>query len=203
MHVVDLDGAKSGDMHNREVIELIAAETTLLVEVGGGIRDEQRVADLLNAGVERVVIGTRALEDPDWFRQLVHQEQFGGHIVLGLDARQGQLLSRGWVRQEQLTVTEMMETVKDWPLAAIVYTDVDRDGMLKGPNIEAIRQVTEMAPGKIIASGGISSLKDIENLASLPLEGIIIGRALYEGHFDMTEALAVIGDIEKSEGAGK
>ena len=203
VHVVDLDGAKSGAMQNRQVIEQIAAKTTLQVEVGGGIRDESRTAELLDAGVNRVVIGTRALEDPDWFRQLVHQQRFRGRIVLGLDAREGRLLSRGWVRQEQWTVTEMMERVRDWPLAAIVYTDVDRDGMLKGPNIEAIRHVTAMSRGNIIASGGISKLTDIENLARLDLEGLIIGRALYEGRFDLTEALAIAGNTEKTEGVEK
>ncbi|MCH9021220.1 MAG: 1-(5-phosphoribosyl)-5-[(5-phosphoribosylamino)methylideneamino]imidazole-4-carboxamide isomerase [Planctomycetes bacterium] len=203
VHVVDLDGAKSGTMQNRQVIEQIAAKTTLQVEVGGGIRDEQGVAELLDAGVKRVVIGTRGLEDPDWFRQLVHQERFRGRIVLGLDAREGRLLSHGWVRQEQWTVTEMVEKVRDWPLAAIVYTDVDRDGMLKGPNIEAIRHLTAMCQGKIIASGGISSLADVENIAKLPLEGLIVGRALYEGRLDLAEALALVRQTEKTEEVGQ
>ena len=203
VHVVDLDGAKSGAMQNRQVIEQIADGTTLQVQVGGGIRSEQGVSELLNAGVKRVVIGTRALEDPDWFRQLVHQQQFHGRIVLGLDAREGRLLTRGWVRQERLTVTEMMERVRDWPLAAIVYTDVDRDGMLKGPNIEAIRQLTAMGQGKIIASGGISSLADVERIAKLPLKGLIVGRALYEGRLDLAEALALVRQTEKTEEVGQ
>ena len=191
LHVVDLDGARAGSMKNRSVIEKIAAATNLKVQVGGGIRDERVAADLLGMGVTQVVIGTRALEEPDWFEKLVLD--YPCKIVLGLDAREGKISTRGWTKTSAITAAELAEKVNDWPLAAIVYTDIARDGMLTGPNLEATRQLAENCRVPIIASGGVSSLNDIKQLARLPLLGVIVGRALYEGKFTLPEALAVIG----------
>ena len=192
LHVVDLDGALHGRMQNRDVIKKIVRGTNLKVEVGGGIRDEAVVLELVEMGVRQVVIGTRALEDFSWFENLVHDERFSQRIVLGLDARQGRISTRGWKQTSETTVEQMAKLVNDWPLAAIVYTDIARDGMLTGPNIEATRLLAENCKVGIIASGGVGTLDDIERLVKLPLKGIIVGRALYEGKFELTEALSAL-----------
>ena len=192
VHVVDLDGAREGSMANRAVIERIAAETALQVEVGGGIRDEAVVRGLLEAGVRQVVIGTRALEDFAWFEKLVHDERCAGRVVLGLDAREGRLSTRGWTTTGEITALEMAEKVNDWPLAGIVYTDIARDGMLTGPNVAATEELARRTKVGVIASGGVSSIEDIECLSGLPLQGIIVGRALYEGRFRVSQALTAI-----------
>ncbi|MCF7957734.1 MAG: 1-(5-phosphoribosyl)-5-[(5-phosphoribosylamino)methylideneamino]imidazole-4-carboxamide isomerase [Phycisphaerae bacterium] len=192
LHVVDLDGALHGKMHNRDVIETIVKTTDLKVEVGGGIRQDDVVADLLNAGVTQVVIGTRAMEDLDWFKQLVLRHP--GQIVLGLDARDGRIATRGWTETGKMTVAEMAIIVNDWPLAAIVYTDIACDGMLTGPNIESTRTLAESCSVPVIASGGVGKLQDIIDLAPLPIKGTIVGRALYEKKFTLKQALDIAGD---------
>jgi phosphoribosylformimino-5-aminoimidazole carboxamide ribotide isomerase len=192
LHVVDLDGALHGSMQNLEVIHHIVSNTKLKVEVGGGIREESTVAQLLEIGVQQVVVGTRALEDIDWFESLVKKPQFAHHIVLGLDARQGRIATRGWTETGETTITQMAEKVNDWPLAAIVYTDIACDGMLTGPNIETTRQLAESYSVPVIASGGVGRIEDIQNLATLPIRGIIVGRALYENKFTLKQALAAV-----------
>ena len=190
LHVVDLDGALHGRMHNRQIIAEIVAATDLQVEVGGGIRDEQTVAELLQLGVRQVVVGTRALEDMPWFEGLVRT--YRQQIVLGLDARDGNVATRGWLQDSETTVYQMAEKVRDWPLAAIVYTDIGGDGMLTGPNIEMTGQLAASCPIPIIASGGVGALDHIRQLAKLPIMGMIVGRALYEGSFTLSEALATV-----------
>jgi len=190
LHVVDLDGALQGAMHNRKVIEKIVCETSLQVEVGGGIRTEETVQQLLDMGVKQTVVGTRALEDMGWFETLV--KKFAGHIVLGLDARDGKISTRGWTQTSEITVAEMARKVNEWPLAAIVYTDIACDGMLTGPNLEATRRLAESCNVPVIASGGVGSLKDIKQLAKLPIRGIIVGRALPEGKVTLHEALQAV-----------
>lgn len=193
LHVVDLDGAREGHLLNRSVIEGIVKQTGLKVQVGGGVRDEATAAELLDLGVRRVVVGTRALEDMAWFEQFVHADRFAGRVVLGLDARQGRLQTRGW-RQEAggLTAIELAGQVSDWPLAAIVYTDISCDGMLTGPNLEATEALAAHCRVGVIASGGVGSLDDLVRLAPLPLAGVIVGRALYENKFTLVEALEVL-----------
>lgn len=192
LHLVDLDGAREGSMRNRRVIEAIAAETGLKIEVGGGIRDEETIAGLLAAGVTQVVIGTRALEDMDWFKKVVHDDQFSGHLVLGLDARDGRIATHGWTETGEMTAGKMAQIVNDWPLAAIVYTDISCDGMLTGPNTEATETLARLCNVPVIASGGVGTLEDIKNLSTLPIRGIIVGRALYEKRFTLEEALSLL-----------
>ncbi len=193
LHVVDLDGARKGKMANTDVIAQIIENTELNVEVGGGVRDEETIRNLLQVGVTQVVIGTRALEDFAWFGKISKQSQFHHRIVLGLDTRDGILRTRGWTEASGLTALEVAQRVSDWPLAAIVCTDIARDGMLTGPNVEATREMAENCRVPIIASGGMSRLEDVERLAELELFGIIIGRAYYEGAIDLREALRVAG----------
>lgn len=192
LHVVDLDGALHGSMNNKEVIKEIVGATDLKLEVGGGIRDEAVIAELLDMGVQQVVVGTRAMEDMAWFESMVHREEFAHRIVLGLDARDGCIATRGWTETGEMTVTEMAAKVNDWPLAAIVYTDIACDGMLTGPNVAATRVLAQECSVPIIASGGVGTLEDIRELSTLPVKGIIVGRALYENRFTLEEALDVL-----------
>ena len=188
VHVIDLDGARAGRLANLHALQRIAA-TGLNVQFGGGIRDEQTIRDALAAGARRVIIGTRALEDPDWFREVVHSDEFRGHIALGLDARMGKLAVRGWTEQTTQTAVELAERVADWPLDAIVYTDIGRDGMLLGPNVEAIRSLAGVSRVPVIASGGVTELEDIRRLKDAGVVGVVIGRAIYEQMIELREAL--------------
>ena len=190
LHMVDLDGAKHGKHFNLETLKSIRQNTSLNIEVGGGIRTEESVKTLLDVGITRIIIGTQALEEPKWFEKLIHD--YPGKIVLGLDARSGRIATRGWLETSEITVEDMVEKVNDWPLAAIVYTDIACDGMLTGPNFETTGLLARSCRVPIIASGGVSSLSDIEQLAELPLMGIIVGRALYDGKFTLAEALTLI-----------
>ena len=190
LHVVDLDGARAGKMANAGIIARVIENTGLNVEVGGGVREEETIQTLLQVGVRQIIIGTRALEEMDWFEQMVRK--YEGQIVLGLDARDGILRTRGWIEASDQTALAAARKVSDWPLAAIVYTDIARDGMLTGPNVEATREMAENCNVPIIASGGMSKIEDVERLAELELFGIIIGRAYYEGTIDLREALRIV-----------
>lgn len=189
LHCVDLDGAKQGRPCNHDTIARIAQNTSLKLEVGGGVRNADHVQALLDAGVTRVVMGTRALEDFAWFEQLVHTPAFADRIVLGLDARNGRVATRGWTETTALDAVDLAEKVNDWPLAAIVYTDIAKDGMLAGPNLDATHRLAQATRIPVVASGGVTTLNDIKALLQLPLGGIIIGRALYEGTLDLKDVL--------------
>lgn len=191
IHVVDLDGARSGEPRNLPVISRIIRQTNLKVEVGGGIREEYTIRSLLDAGADRVVVGTKAVADPQWFERVVHDPVHRNHICLGLDARQGKLAVEGWTELTDRTPLEVAAHVSDWPLAAIIYTDIARDGMLSGPNVLALQQLAESSSLPVIAAGGISRAEDVTRLAALPIAGMIIGRALYEGTVDLAEALRI------------
>ena len=191
LHLVDLDGAATGRLCNLPVIERILRQTRLKVEVGGGLREADVIESLLAAGVARCVVGTKALEDWAWFEPLLRRPSCRGRICLGLDARLGKLAVRGWTKEMTLTALEVADRVADWPLAAIVYTDIGRDGMLLGANIEAMREMAERSRVPVIASGGVTDIDDVRRLAELPLLGIIIGRAIYEKQIDLAEAILV------------
>jgi len=191
VHVVDLDGAREGKLCNLPVIERILATTTLRVETGGGLREMATIESLIETGVSRCVVGTQALENWSWFKELVHQPTFQGLIALGLDARQGKLAVRGWTEERRETPLQMAERVADWPLAAIIYTDIARDGMLLGPNVEAMKVMADCSAVPVIASGGVTNIEDVRRLVQLPLSGMIIGRAIYEKQIDLAEAVRV------------
>jgi phosphoribosylformimino-5-aminoimidazole carboxamide ribotide isomerase len=176
-------------MCNLAVIERILSETSLQLEVGGGLRDNAAIEDLLAAGVVRCVVGTQALEDWEWFDRLVHSPGMERRIALGLDARQGKLAVRGWTEERRETALQIAERVADWPLGAIIYTDIGRDGMLLGPNMEAIKVLSDYSTVPVIASGGVTDIEDVQRLVKLKLLGIIIGRAIYERQLDLAEAV--------------
>jgi phosphoribosylformimino-5-aminoimidazole carboxamide ribotide isomerase len=190
IHVVDLEGARCGRIMNLDALQRIAA-TGARVEFGGGVRDEKAIRAALDTGVERVIIGTRALEDWEWFESVVHQPQFLNRLSLGLDARLGKLAIHGWTKDTQQTAVEVAQTVADWPLATICYTDIGRDGMLLGPNVEAIRALVPASAVPVVAAGGVTDLEDVRRLAQLNLEAIVIGRAIYEEGIDLKDALEV------------
>jgi phosphoribosylformimino-5-aminoimidazole carboxamide ribotide isomerase len=189
LHVVDLDGAKSGKPENVAIIRNICNTTRLKVEVGGGIRDDATLESLLEAGVARVILGTAALRNWDWFAAAVKTHP--GRIVLGLDAREGKLALQGWQEQTDVTALDVAAKVSAWPLAAIVYTDIATDGTLAGPNIEETRKIAEATNIPIVSSGGVGTLDHLRALRPLPLQGAIVGRALYDNAFTIEEALAV------------
>ncbi|MBN2212371.1 MAG: 1-(5-phosphoribosyl)-5-[(5-phosphoribosylamino)methylideneamino]imidazole-4-carboxamide isomerase [Sedimentisphaerales bacterium] len=192
LHIVDLDGARDGTHFNLDTLLSLRQATDLHLQVGGGIRNERAVQNLLQIGIGRVVIGTRALQEPKWFEGLVGR--CPERIVLGLDARDGKVATHGWTKTSDVTVEEMVRRVNDWPLAAIVYTDISRDGMLVGPNLEATRRLAENCSVPVIASGGVGELEHIRQLAQLPLAGIIIGRALYDKKFTLADAIAIVNE---------
>jgi phosphoribosylformimino-5-aminoimidazole carboxamide ribotide isomerase len=193
MHVVDLDGAREGRPVQTELIGRVASSTKLKVQVGGGVRTTEDIDRLLAAGASRVVIGTRAMEDWDWFARLAHDEKYAGKLVLALDARDGNVATRGWTENSGQAATDVASSVRRWPLAAILYTDVSRDGMLQGPNFEQTRRVAESTDVPVIASGGVGTIEHVRRLTTLPVWGAIIGRSLYEGKVDLGEAIGVGG----------
>lgn len=191
LHVVDLDGARSGEPEHLRVIESICSGTKLKVEVGGGVRTDATIQRLLDAGVERVILGTAALQQWDWFTDAA-QNAFRGRLVLGLDARKGKLAIAGWEQELELTALEVAKQVSDWPLAAIVYTDIATDGTLAGPNVAATREIAEATKVPVVASGGVGTLDHLRALRDLPIQGAIVGRALYDGAFTAREAVDVL-----------
>jgi phosphoribosylformimino-5-aminoimidazole carboxamide ribotide isomerase len=190
LHIVDLDGAKLGKVVNIEAISALADLGGPKIEVGGGIRDEESIVTLLEKGVERVIIGTRAVSDFNWFSQMA--EKYTSKIALGLDARGSKLAAEGWTRDYPQPMIDFAKKAAKLPLAAIIYTDIERDGMLSGPNLERTRAVVEAVELPVIAAGGVNSIEDIKKLAATGVAGTIIGRALYEGTLDLAAALEAV-----------
>ena len=192
LHMVDLDGARSGEQMNLDVIDRICRQTSLRVEVGGGIRSEDAISQLIGAGAKRIVLGTAALTDWPWFEQLALNPLLANKLVLGLDARKGKLAIGGWSETTEATAFDVAARVDGWPLAGIVFTDIAVDGTLEGPNVESTRRVAEATSVPVVASGGVGSLDNLRVLRQLPIQGAIVGRALYDGRFTIDEALAVL-----------
>lgn len=189
LHLVDLDGAKAGRPINGESIRRIVAACDVPCQLGGGLRTDADIAEALDWGVESVIIGTKALKDAAWFETVCRR--FPGKIVLGIDSRNGQVATEGWLETSHRSALDLARHCAAWPIAAIVYTDISRDGMLEGPNYDSLAEMAQTVPVPIIASGGVTTLADIKRLAQLNLAGCIIGRALYEGRLDLKEAIRV------------
>jgi phosphoribosylformimino-5-aminoimidazole carboxamide ribotide isomerase len=189
LHLVDLDGAKEGQPSNLDSVRAIVSAVTVPCELGGGVRDERTIASLLDLGLSRLVIGTKALREPDWFRQMCGQ--FPERLVLGIDARNGLVATDGWLETSQTPAVELARQFRGEPLAAIIYTDVATDGMLAGPNLTAIAEIQRAVDVPLVASGGVATAGDVAKLAALGIAGCIIGRALYEGTLTLSDALAV------------
>ncbi len=188
LHLVDLDGAKAGRPVNTQSIAAIADLGLFQVEVGGGIRDEASIRELLGMGVARVIIGTKAVSDFEWFGEMARQ--FKGRLVLGLDARGASVATHGWLEDSSQTMLEFAAEADRLPLAAIIYTDISKDGMLTGPNIERTKALVETVKAPVIASGGVKEADDIRRLKPIGVAGVIAGRSLYEGTLTLKDALA-------------
>lgn len=189
LHVVDLDGARSGRMQHLEQIKAICEKTALKVEVGGGVRSQETIDQLLGVGVDRVIVGTAALQHWDWFTDIAQRDEYARRIVLGLDAKDGLAAVAGWEQTTDTTAIDIAKRVNGWPLGAIVYTDIAVDGMLTGPNIQATADMTAATDVPIVASGGVGKLEHLRELRRLDVQGAIIGKSLYENQFTIDEAL--------------
>jgi phosphoribosylformimino-5-aminoimidazole carboxamide ribotide isomerase len=190
MHIVDLDGAKSGRPVQAALIAKIIASTKLNVEVGGGVRSTEDVRELLDAGAKRVVVGTKAIEDWPWFESLVKQDHLAKQLILALDAKEGMVATRGWTQTSQRSAVDVAKQVNGWGLGAILYTDVAKDGMLQGPNLHHTKLLAEAGDTPVIASGGVGSIDHIKALKDIPIIwGVIVGRSLYEGKVNLAEAI--------------
>jgi phosphoribosylformimino-5-aminoimidazole carboxamide ribotide isomerase len=190
LHIVDLDGASSGRSKNLDVLKKIITEAGIPVEFGGGLRSIEAIADLLNLGAQRVVLGTKAVGDAEFLRKA--WKKFGGRIIVSIDARGDLVLTQGWTKQASKTVVDFAKELKNIGFKQLIYTDISKDGTLAGPNILGIRDLLKATGLKVIASGGVSSLKDLRRLNKLEsqgLIGVIIGKALYEGKLVLSRAL--------------
>ncbi len=188
LHLVDLDGARAGRPVNLDVVRGILAAVEMECELGGGVRDEATIASLLELGLHRLVLGTSALKRPDWFREMC--AKFPGQLALGVDARNGKVATDGWLETSATSAVEMVQQFDDAPLAAVIYTDIATDGMLQGPNVAAMREMQQAATTPVIASGGVTTVDDVTELAAAGLAGAIVGRALYAGTLTLEDALA-------------
>jgi phosphoribosylformimino-5-aminoimidazole carboxamide ribotide isomerase len=197
LHLVDLNGAFQGRPVNRTAVEGILAAIDLPVQLGGGIRDMATIETWLEAGVARVILGTAAVKDPDLVRAACRR--FAGRVVVGIDARAGRVAVEGWAEQSDLEANDLARRFEDAGVAALVYTDIERDGALQGVNVAATAALAEAVSIPVIASGGVSSLDDIAALLAVEargIEGVICGRALYDGRVDPKSALALVGAKE-------
>ena len=196
LHCVDLNGAFEGRSANAEAVKAIRAAVKLPIQLGGGIRDMKGVEAWLSAGITRVILGTAALTDPAFVRQAARA--FPGRIVVGADAKGGRIATQGWAETTELTPAELGERFEDAGVAAILFTDVDRDGLMYGVNVRATAALAKVVNIPVIASGGVSGLGDIEALlaAGEPnISGVVIGRALYDGQVDAKAALALVNAV--------
>ncbi len=205
LHIVDLEGAKAGRPVNTEAISAIAELGKLKIEVGGGLRDEASIQQLFDIGVERAIIGTKAVADFEWFSRMA--EKFSGKIVLGLDTRDASedvfyesepvyyegdrvlVATDGWTKNTSETLLEFANKAAKLPIAAIIYTDITKDGMMTGPNLERTKALVEAVDVPVVASGGVTTIEDIKKVAELGAAAAIIGRSLYEGTLTLSDAI--------------
>ena len=197
IHLVDLDGAIEGIPKNQETIKKIIQSIKTPVEVGGGIRDLQVIQDYLGMkGVQRVIIGTIAQENPEFTEKVC--KMFPKSIAVGIDAKDGIVATRGWVKVTKEKAIDLAKRLEGLGVSCIIYTDIARDGMLSGPNVKATKEIVHSVNIPIVASGGMSSVKDIESFKGVALEGIIIGKALYTGDIDLKQAIEVAEAVHHS-----
>jgi phosphoribosylformimino-5-aminoimidazole carboxamide ribotide isomerase len=191
LHMVDLDGAFTGELKNLNLVRAVAKASPLFIELGGGMRSEQAIAEALEAGVSRVVIGTRACESLPFVRTMV--DKFGAEkIAIGIDAKDGIVSTKGWTAPSQWTATDLARAVVEQGVRTIIYTDIATDGMFTGPNLKALKELFAAVPHTgIIASGGVATLDHVESLHALgkAIDGVIIGKALYDGKLSLAEAV--------------
>ena len=194
LHIVDLDGARAGEPVNLDHVRRIVAAVNVPVQLGGGLRDSRKVEVAISSGAERVVLGTAAVRDPDMAEAIAAAH--GDRVVASIDARSGKVAAEGWTEESELATTEVIAELTRRGLSRFVYTPVEVDGLMEGPDLDSLREAAEATDGQVIYSGGIGSLEDLRAVAGLGLEnveGVIVGRALYEQRFTVAEARAALG----------
>jgi phosphoribosylformimino-5-aminoimidazole carboxamide ribotide isomerase len=195
IHLVDLDGAFAGKPRNADVITaIVKAYPNVPVQIGGGIREESTIQAYLDAGVEYVIIGTKAVQDPDFVREMA--QKYPNHVIVGLDAKDGKVAVNGWAEVSQFDVIDLAQQFQENGVVAIIYTDISRDGMMQGVNTEATARLARAITIPVIASGGITNMDDIHALMTVKEDGVmgaITGRAIYEGTLDFAEANKIAG----------
>jgi phosphoribosylformimino-5-aminoimidazole carboxamide ribotide isomerase len=193
LHVVDLDGARAGEPQNLDTVRQIVEAIGMEVQVGGGIRTTGAAGEILAMGVARIIVGTRAIREPEWLREVA--DRFPHQVALGLDARgAGAVAVQGWTEKTDLMVADVFDAVRGLALAAIVYTDISCDGMMAGPNVVTTKALAQVCTFDLIASGGVTTVDDVKRLKAAGVAGAIIGRALYEGRITLEAALAAAGE---------
>ena len=191
LHIVDLDGAASGELYNLDIITEIASAALIPTQLGGGVRQLETIEQLLRAGIERVILSTAAVENPRLIKEACHK--FSESIIVGIDAREGHIATHGWRRQTELEAVEFAKSMTKLGVRRFIYTDISRDGTLTEPNFTAIVELMDAIRLPIIAAGGISSLTHLKILKQLGAEGAIVGKALYTGDINLKRALDTIG----------
>ena len=189
MHLVDLDGARDGLWINQDAVRSIIEAIDVPCQLGGGVREEATIELLLGLGVSRLIIGTKALKEPSWFSSMV--EKFPHKLALGIDARDGMVATDGWLETSETTAISLAQQFEDQPVAAIIYTDISRDGMMQGANVTGMAEMKQATSIPVIASGGVTTLEDVKQLQKAGLDGAIIGRSLYDGVIDLAEAISL------------
>jgi phosphoribosylformimino-5-aminoimidazole carboxamide ribotide isomerase len=188
LHLVDLDGARDGTCANKAAVASILEAVDIPCELGGGVRSEATITSWLEAGLRRLVVGTKAIKEPDWFREMCRR--YPNRLVLGIDANDGRVATDGWLDVSDVSASELAQQFADEPLAAIVYTDIAKDGMMAGTNLPAMQEMKEAVNVPVIASGGVTNVEDVRQLARVEMAGCIIGRALYEGTLTIADAVS-------------
>ncbi len=187
LHIVDLDGAKDGKRSNEPVVREILENIKIPIQLGGGIRDEDGIKSLFNLGVSGVILGTVAVKNPTWAKEMI--EKYGEKIIVSIDAINGLIATNGWQEVSNIKAIDFIKELKAYGLNRIVYTDIEKDGMLIGPNFQMYEEVVKSLSIEVIASGGVTSLEDIKKLKSMGMYGAIVGKALYDGKLDLGEVL--------------
>jgi phosphoribosylformimino-5-aminoimidazole carboxamide ribotide isomerase len=193
LHVVDLDGARAGEPVNLDHVRRIVAAVGVPVQLGGGLRDSKKVEDAISAGAERVVLGTAAVRDPEMAEAIAAAH--GERVVASVDARSGKVAAEGWTEESELGTSEVISALSGRGISRFVYTPVEVDGLMEGPDLDSLREAAKATDGELIYSGGVGTLDDLRAVAGLGLDnlgGVIVGRALYEGRFSVTEAQAIL-----------
>ncbi len=189
LHVVDLDGARTGEPQNMDVISKMAVNVGIPVQLGGGIRSIEMIEIILCKGVQRVILGTSAVEDPELVKKAI--KTFENNIVIGIDAKDGFVAIEGWAKTSSFTATGFAKKMEELGAKTIIYTDISTDGTLSGPNLKAMEEMAKAVEVEVIASGGVSSIEDVKNLKDVGVSGVIIGKALYTGNIDLKHAIEI------------
>ena len=192
MHLVDLDGARDGLWINQDAVRSIIEAIDVPCQLGGCVREEATIELLLGLGVSRLIVGTKALKEPSWFSSMV--EKFPHKLALGIDARDGMVATDGWLETSETTAISLAQQFENQPVAAIIYTDISRDGMMQGANVTGMAEMKQATSIPVIASGGVTTLDDVKQLQEAGLDGAIIGRSLYDGVIDLAEAISLAAE---------